>query len=71
MSTSQQVWIIPSSVSQLGVGGYLSRPPGLLIIPSSAYQFVVEFYQSRLFETVDNNNLMALGLASVISVASL
>ena len=28
--------------------------PLVWAIPSSAYQFVVEFYQSRLFETVDN-----------------
>ena len=54
MSTSQQVWIIPSSASQFGLGFYLSRPPGLLTIPSSASQFGVGFYLSRPSEAVDN-----------------
>ena len=54
MSTSQMVWIIPSSASQLGLGFYQSRPPGLWIIASSASQFGVGFYLSRPFEAVDN-----------------
>ena len=39
----------------LSLVSYLqSRPPGLWIIPSSASQLGLEFYQSRFFETVDN-----------------
>ena len=54
MSTSQQVWIIPTSASQFGVGFYRSRPPRLLTIPSSVSQLGVGFYLSRLSRAVEN-----------------